>query len=756
MWRDGSRRWGLRVGGVSIAAIALALIVWAAVGAGAPEAPPAPSGQILADDSASIDVSRSPTSETSAGVRAPLAAAVSEGDRSLRGVVVDAEGRPLPALEVNVGRPAVRGASEAFATVSGPAGQVAWDGLAPGTYRATVAGFDVESPQAIVVAPTGDVPFVRIVCRRERVLAGRVLDAGDAPVPGVWVIVEERSGAEVAKVMTGADGAFRVRGATWGQDGADVRLWVYSAGRFATEGKRDAEWGDADLVLRATPAPTGALVVLGLGAQPVHQYRLWVDLDPAVRAAAPWVADGWIAFAPGTSPRLPGLGLVPQRLRIFPADPRFACVVVEVPGGNACREQRVQLAASAELLVRTSPPTGGASVRVLRVPKGVVAKQAWRAERLCTNPLPKDQVVVLGETRTDASGSARVLGGAPGETVTLYVVGGGAAGVSDTVLASSSEVVVPVMATATLDLVVTGPPPGGNSTLALEPVADDGAPDRLGREIGLAFGGGPDITLLAEVTKADPQDPERRRRAVRALFDRDAQAMRELLADPTLSPVLRTRIEALASAVAHRCQLTDLPAGRYRVVPMHPRSLVAFADLTLAPGEHKEHVLDLARLKPELDLRFAKDMRFQFWSLVAEGSGELIPMGTPRPGPTRIVAVAPIDETLWLSRDVADLPAYGPFSWSPDMQPMKATLRLRTSNGVPVAERAVSRVPATDATSGWNGRPLGQTDPRGEVALRGTYVPFKLRVDGVAPLLGPFTLDARRLEQVIEVEVPGG
>lgn len=669
---------------------------------------------------------------------------------TLHALVVDRKGAPCANLEVelessNRVRPRATSAAD---------GTLVFHDLAKGTYLPHIVDHVILEPtRRIAIEPGREPSVVRIVCVPTPVLAGRVVDEQDQPVAGVWVIVDDPSGAEVAKVPSGSDGAFRiVHPRSFETD--DVRLWVHSAGKWAIERKREARWGDVDIELRITPAPTGTLrVTAAENGQPVHDFRLWVELAAGARAEAPWVLDGWVPLKPHEDPEIAGLGMVPLRLSIVPVDTRFAPCEVDVPGGPACHDVRVALAGTATLKVRTEPAVAQATVEVLRVPADGaqwVRTPVW--ERGRATPFARGEVLLVAKGRTDERGHASVRGGTPGESVVVRVSIRGLTGQADTLLASASEVVVALAAAASLD-VTTAVPPDRARQLVVERLTADGRLDPLGFGAWLVFGGKPDPELMQSFPKVKPgEDMHKSVQWMAAIHSDNKEALKKLLADPTLDDEARGRLERWRNRDMRRAHVDGLPAGRYRIAPLafgQPAS-VTFADFELRAGEHRELILDLAPLsKLELNIPPPPGCKAQV-ILVDEETGEYM---QPRAGRARAIASAD-DGRRWLSRDVFTIPAHGVVNWTPDFVPMRVTLRLRATDGAPIAKRAVSRVRADDVTAGWHGQPMGLTDAAGEIELAGQVGAFKLRVEEVASALGPFAADPRRPEQTIDIEVP--
>jgi hypothetical protein len=529
--------------------------------------------------------------------------------------------------------------------------------------------------------------------------------------------------------------------------------------------KHPARWGDLDIEVGVHEAPAGTLhVVAADDGRPVRQFALWVDMPPQVRAAAPWILDGYVHGAPEQDRRVAGLGLVPQTLRIFPTDTSLSCSVVEVPGGEACRDVRVELPAAPSLVVRTEPPEANATVQVFRRPSDSNAElhgQVW--ERAQGNPNATDYVLVVATGRTDTAGIARLRGGAVGADVIVSVRGGAQAGEATASLAPCSEVVVAMAGTASLDVVLEEAPPRP-LRLALVPVGDDGEAHPFGAKFAIVFGA-TQVDVLSMVAKGAPgrTDLAARLRSD-AMHHPVTKMIDDLLADQSLDVELRADLERLR----HRdprtaARIEAIPAGRYRVQRsdivmrrnvLGPVAAAPLAEIELAPGEHRELLLeDREPPRLELDLVLPEGLSLARW-LVDEADGALVHPSWPRPGRVRLLVQT--QNCRHLSRDVVELPEHGLVRWKPDLMPQRVLVAVRTEQGRPVADRALSRVPADRGTAGWQGRSLGRTDARGMVEMDGSLQPFRLRVEGVADALGPFRPDPRLLEQTIEVVIPEG
>ncbi len=395
---------------------------------------------------------------------------------------------------------------------------------------------------------------------------------------------------------------------------------------------------------------------------------------------------------------------------------------MDVPGGDACHDVRVELGATATLTVRTEPPAARALVEILRLPAERSQAPAWAPawERNQHNPTAHHNVLLVGASRANELGQASVRGGNPGDAVVVRAQGSGLAGQTDTTLALSGEVVVPMAATAGLE-VSLAEKPSANFQLGLKRVTADGGLDPLGLGFALQFGGAPDAELTKRLTQPS-QTPDSNKRGLwtRALRARDAEAIKQLLEETTLD--------------------------RGGQPP------TALAEFDLRAGEHKDLALDLAQ-PGKLELKVTLPPEPHTWGLVDEDTGAFCAAADARAGRARVIVFA-FDGRRWLSRDVLTIPTHGVVTWTPDLVPMRITLRLRSPNGRPIGNTGVSRVGANETTDGWHGQSLGLTDAAGEIELSGNVHPFKLRVDGITALVGPYTPDPRREVQVIEVEVP--
>jgi RNA polymerase sigma factor (sigma-70 family) len=155
---------------------------------------------------------------------------------AVRGVVLDADRRPVAEAQVTVGT----GRDFAsFRTETDESGAFALSGLPVGEVQIAVATMPGGRADATVSIAAGQVASREVVIPKGRELKGRVVDVLGAPVDsaGVEVIAEGRPAADLwfAVAKTGADGAFAVGS---GPAGGTFRVDVWGAeiARLRVEG----------------------------------------------------------------------------------------------------------------------------------------------------------------------------------------------------------------------------------------------------------------------------------------------------------------------------------------------------------------------------------------------------------------------------------------------------------------------------------------------------------------------------------------
>jgi protocatechuate 3,4-dioxygenase beta subunit len=137
-----------------------------------------------------------------------------ERAQSIRGIVLDEDGRPVP--EATVASFAAENRNERASCTTGGDGRFTLSGLAGGAHevRARCPGY-LDLRHYRVVSGTGD---IRIHLTRSLAITGRVVDADGRPVARARVIARSESGAEARRSRTGSNGRFcldRLRSGTY-------------------------------------------------------------------------------------------------------------------------------------------------------------------------------------------------------------------------------------------------------------------------------------------------------------------------------------------------------------------------------------------------------------------------------------------------------------------------------------------------------------------------------------------------------------
>lgn len=167
---------------------------------------------------------------------------------SVRGVVVDERGAPLPweALELHgpsgAGADSPQGLNTLLAaqrhTRSDSLGRFAFENLGPGAYVLSTRSHAAAAPtrRTLVLGPGQSLVDVRVELPQQRELSGRVIDARSAPVARAFVALYPDDGGarRLAWQLTDSDGSFRFRGVpeqrcalfVWPGAQAGASLWL--------------------------------------------------------------------------------------------------------------------------------------------------------------------------------------------------------------------------------------------------------------------------------------------------------------------------------------------------------------------------------------------------------------------------------------------------------------------------------------------------------------------------------------------------
>ncbi len=143
--------------------------------------------------------------ELRADERHDLGAIVLGAGGSVRGVVVDAEGRPVERAAIFFRAEDGRLDASVTDTLSGPDGSFTRDGLSPGRYRvqAKALGYGVGGDSAAVIE--GRTSSVRIVLPSGASLRVAVIDADGRPVAGARIEVRDAAGEMVSDLVGPSD-----------------------------------------------------------------------------------------------------------------------------------------------------------------------------------------------------------------------------------------------------------------------------------------------------------------------------------------------------------------------------------------------------------------------------------------------------------------------------------------------------------------------------------------------------------------------
>jgi len=132
------------------------------------------------------------------------------GSATVSGIVVDREdGAPVPGARVSL---VGTGSSASVGAAEGGADGRFSLGIEPGDYRLRVRADDrqpVEMPLGVSAAGVSD---LRVEMERGLAIAGRVLDAGGRPLPGLPVVAMDGASSFGERSMAVGDGSFRIAG----------------------------------------------------------------------------------------------------------------------------------------------------------------------------------------------------------------------------------------------------------------------------------------------------------------------------------------------------------------------------------------------------------------------------------------------------------------------------------------------------------------------------------------------------------------
>ncbi|MCY1082506.1 carboxypeptidase-like regulatory domain-containing protein [Archangium lansingense] len=133
----------------------------------------------------------------------------------LEGVLVDAEGEPVPGETVNLTSPDLE---EAFSTMSKEGGRFSFDLSHPGPYHLQLPGGSIQEQSRVEVTAPGDV-LVRVE-RLPRV-RGQVVDETGMPLPyvevSIWAEAPHDSRHQLGSAQSGSDGRFSLKAPSEGR-----------------------------------------------------------------------------------------------------------------------------------------------------------------------------------------------------------------------------------------------------------------------------------------------------------------------------------------------------------------------------------------------------------------------------------------------------------------------------------------------------------------------------------------------------------